>query len=401
MSKIVLNDIDNPENQTSTVNTVNANNAVIETAFDNTLSRDGTQPNQMGSALDMNSNQIYNLPAPSSTSSPARLIDVVSNPTIVIPGTGTSGHVVPFLDQTNTWSGNQYFKNGQPWADVKAWGATGNGSVSDDTTIQNAINYMYTTYGGGVVYLPPGNYLITTGITIKGTVRVIGAGEYTTYLNGFATNVNTVTFDSSCTRGCGLENINVQGYANVAATTNAIVVSQNVPAVMTNVIGWYGSAGLFTQGIDGCHTNCWFIGSVNGIVSSGANWYNRCIVDSNGSFSSYQSGFIQGVKYGGATSQENHFVMCDFSGPFTNSVAIHGSNVATPFTISVFEGCIMSAPIDILGAYWTSLIGCELAGNVVLNGSTGGNCSVVGCAAIGTTLTLTGSFAKAGNINIT
>src|SRR6266403_3876825 len=105
MSKITLTPLVNLENQTTAVNAINSNNTVLTTAFDNTLSRDGTAPNTMGAAIDMNSNQIYNLPTPSTVNSPARLIDVVSNPTISIPGQGTSGHVVPFLDGNNTWSG--------------------------------------------------------------------------------------------------------------------------------------------------------------------------------------------------------------------------------------------------------------------------------------------------------
>lgn len=40
---------------------LNANNDLIEAAFENTLSRDGTTPNTMGAALDMNSNRILNL----------------------------------------------------------------------------------------------------------------------------------------------------------------------------------------------------------------------------------------------------------------------------------------------------------------------------------------------------
>lgn len=70
---------------TTLVNAINANNAILTTAMDNTLSRDGTSPNQMGANLDMNSNQILNLPAPATVNSPARLIDVVSNPSITIP----------------------------------------------------------------------------------------------------------------------------------------------------------------------------------------------------------------------------------------------------------------------------------------------------------------------------
>src|SRR5882762_7815596 len=111
MTKITLTDLANLQNENTAVNAINNNNAVLKTAFDNALSRDGTVPNQMLNSLDMNSNQIINLPAPSTVNSPARLIDVVSNPTITIPGQGTSGHVVPFLDGNNTWSGTNTLSN--------------------------------------------------------------------------------------------------------------------------------------------------------------------------------------------------------------------------------------------------------------------------------------------------
>lgn len=41
--------------------TINANNDKIETAFDNTLSRDGSSPNQMNADIDMNSNDLLNV----------------------------------------------------------------------------------------------------------------------------------------------------------------------------------------------------------------------------------------------------------------------------------------------------------------------------------------------------
>ena len=48
----------------------------IEAALENTLSRDGTSPNQMEAELDMNSNRIINLPAPLSPTEPVRLADL-------------------------------------------------------------------------------------------------------------------------------------------------------------------------------------------------------------------------------------------------------------------------------------------------------------------------------------
>lgn len=95
MSKITLTDLVNLENQTTAVNAINNNNAVIETAFDNTLSRDGTSPNTMGASFDMNSHQIINLPAPATANSPLRLQDLddfIGGGTITpLPAGGSTG----------------------------------------------------------------------------------------------------------------------------------------------------------------------------------------------------------------------------------------------------------------------------------------------------------------------
>lgn len=73
MAKLTLTDI--TTNYASTTQ-LNANNAAIEAAMENTLSRDGTSPNQMGADLDMNSNKIINVAAPTSPNDAARLVDI-------------------------------------------------------------------------------------------------------------------------------------------------------------------------------------------------------------------------------------------------------------------------------------------------------------------------------------
>lgn len=84
--KMTLNNLVNLQNETSAVNTINGNNTTITTAFENTLSRDGTEPNQMQNNLDMNSYHILNLGEPSSDTDPVRKIDLtnVSNVTNLI-----------------------------------------------------------------------------------------------------------------------------------------------------------------------------------------------------------------------------------------------------------------------------------------------------------------------------
>ena len=58
--KIILANIASFQNDSTAVAQYNANNALITTAINNTLSRDGTSPNQMGANLDMNSFSILN-----------------------------------------------------------------------------------------------------------------------------------------------------------------------------------------------------------------------------------------------------------------------------------------------------------------------------------------------------
>jgi hypothetical protein len=75
MAKLTLSDLSSLSNQTSAISTINANSSLIETALENTLSRDGTSPNAMEANLDMNNNRILNLPAPVADQEPMRKVD--------------------------------------------------------------------------------------------------------------------------------------------------------------------------------------------------------------------------------------------------------------------------------------------------------------------------------------
>lgn len=62
MTKTTLADVANLYgNPTTGANTINANNALIEAAIENTLSRDGTSPNQMNADIDLNHNDLINV----------------------------------------------------------------------------------------------------------------------------------------------------------------------------------------------------------------------------------------------------------------------------------------------------------------------------------------------------
>src|SRR5882762_9272414 len=95
MAKLSLNDVGNLIDTTTAQTTINANNAATVTAVNNTLSLDGTAPNQMLVPFDMNSQQILNLPAPATLLSPLRLQDLNSfiggGSIASVPTGGTTG----------------------------------------------------------------------------------------------------------------------------------------------------------------------------------------------------------------------------------------------------------------------------------------------------------------------
>lgn len=70
MAKLALFDL---SSGSFTVDLLNQNFALIETALENTLSRDGTAPNVMNAPLDMNSQRILNLPTAVDDSEPVTL----------------------------------------------------------------------------------------------------------------------------------------------------------------------------------------------------------------------------------------------------------------------------------------------------------------------------------------
>lgn len=213
MSKVPLSTLVSLENQTTAINLINNNSGLIENGFENTLSRDGTQPNSMNANLDMNSFRILNLPSPVSPTEPVRLGDVNVNEIVVTKSRSYSSKAqavastVPLsvdIIQTlgyNTPGDNgdanykrisdplssspAYFQtvDGQWWGlaeDVlkpEMFGYTTYGSGDAGVAIQNAIDYKV---GSTTVSFGPNAYNVVTPVTIsKFSVSLIGQGDST------------------------------------------------------------------------------------------------------------------------------------------------------------------------------------------------------------------------------
>jgi hypothetical protein len=172
MSKLSLASLANLQNDTTATTKINTNSSSTVTAMENTLSRDGTSPNQMGANLDMNNYTILNLPAPNAPTNPVRLQDLsslIGGGIIVdpLPVGGTTGQVLFKNSNANydtVWQSPTAFTQYQTLINQTLIDATSSGStiyVASTATIQ-AITLTSKTIN--FVFLPG------AAITVDGTI---------------------------------------------------------------------------------------------------------------------------------------------------------------------------------------------------------------------------------------
>jgi hypothetical protein len=210
MSKITLSDVGSLIDATTAKNTINSNNAVIQTAFDNTLSRDGTSPNQMQSYIDMNSQRILNLPAPDTLNEPVRLADITGAAAAALSGTSA-------LSQSVT-TGSVVW----PTQAGKQWSAGASVLISSTLSPTNAIHGVVTDYTG-------------SNLTVLGT-DVTGSGTFSSW------NINLSGTRGPTGPGGGVpggSNTQLQynaagSFAGISgATSNGTTVSLTSPSITT------------------------------------------------------------------------------------------------------------------------------------------------------------------------
>lgn len=150
--KITLATVSELQTFPSAAAAINSNSAIITAAMDNTVSRDGTQPNSMAANLDMNSNRILNLPAPSSNLEPARLVDLetlVSGGTITVNPLPTGGTTGQLLTKKSNVNFDADWEN-SPVGNVSVSGTPTTGQFAkwvDASTIQGVPVTSFVTTG--------------------------------------------------------------------------------------------------------------------------------------------------------------------------------------------------------------------------------------------------------------
>lgn len=183
MAKLTLNNLTNLSNQSTAVTIINENNDDIETALENTLSRDGTSPNTMGASLDMNSHRIINLPTPTSNFEPLRLIDANtlngggSITVSSLPIGGTTDQVLTKNSNTDydvSWQDAQGGSSSSSdiALNILDFGADPTGATDSSAAIQAAIDSLTAStnindsLGGGAIFCPPGNYKLFSTVIL-------------------------------------------------------------------------------------------------------------------------------------------------------------------------------------------------------------------------------------------
>jgi len=226
--KLVLNNI---ESGFASNSALNANFDLVETAIENTLSRDGTSPNDMLANLDMNGYLIINQGNPIAISgmtwegpwvtaqtysvgdivesNGTAYIAVVAHTSDVFADDLTAGYWQVFataslpsqtgnagkLLQTDGASASWQVPDATevsyssstvqtvaaklaPFVTPEDFGAVGNGSTDDVVAIQAAIDSLITT--GGTVYFGAKTYLVSTTIVLPSKVTLMGSGSAAT-----------------------------------------------------------------------------------------------------------------------------------------------------------------------------------------------------------------------------
>lgn len=266
MAKLTLNDIAAGYQSNVAANT---NNTLIETAIENTLSRDGTGPNQMGANLDMNSNHIINLPAPVDANEAARLQDVqdaisgLPNASLVdaddlASGTlwttvqgfvnkilSSAGAAVVGFIQTGTGAVTRTLQaKNRDIVSVTDFGAVGDGVTDDSTAFQNALDSRADNL---VVTVPPtsAGYRLNSGIVIKGNNKILD-GQFST-LTFYGADLTCISLTCTTTGvpelGAGVQDIILDVSNVTGASTRAFVLSGKADQTRNRNIKIAGSVG--------------------------------------------------------------------------------------------------------------------------------------------------------------
>lgn len=141
-----------------------------------------------------------------------------------------------------------------------ASGALGDGTTNDQAAFQAAVDAANAA-GGGVVFVPPGTYKLSTPVTIKTGVTLRGSGVDVTILKSGANNQNVVVFNSSSS-SMSLQDLTVNGNrtafsAGTAAAIKCAGLSTDILVRRVKTIDCQGRGLFFDNTVVGGYSRVW------------------------------------------------------------------------------------------------------------------------------------------------
>lgn len=189
----------NLTNQASSVANINSNFAAVQTAIENTLSRNGASPNTMLVDFDMNGHHILNLPSPTLPTDPVRLQDVTTTVSTAVTGSALYYNLFDFIPTAEIAAIQTY---------SSVYNATAN--------FNSAIAAVAAT--GGVLFIPRGKIRInsTIGQANLRNVTIMGSGgRDLSYIGNTGTVIEFIgtgngdIFNLQDSHGVSVENLQV------------------------------------------------------------------------------------------------------------------------------------------------------------------------------------------------
>lgn len=209
MAKLTLDDL-SQLNSTAITSVNNSWDSLVD-AIENTLSRDGTAPNEMNDDLDMNSNKIYNLPEPLTDTEPLRLGDLGD---VLQEGDA----VIASKTQAEAGASNALvmtpLRTAQQSAQIVGWNAQWSGCVGDGVT-DDTVNFQAALNSGYRTIIVPETddfYLVGGGLIIPSETHLLGQGKPTIKLTAAS---QLSMFDLEDNSDIEIEKLELYGNAEV------------------------------------------------------------------------------------------------------------------------------------------------------------------------------------------
>lgn len=198
------------------------------------------------------------------TYSGSQYISIQNSNTGQNPATATAYWAQPFISgnptvgQTLTWNGSSFGLAVAGAANVKLFGATGNGTTDDTAAIQNALAFMATN--GGCIYFPAGVYKTAAQLNWNNMLTPSGTAAAPLCLRGDSWRSSYIVYSGSASVDAAIHvenNMPPETLAAVDITNLGIAANINAkyafhgisvgpPSNMDNVAfagGWFSSFG--------------------------------------------------------------------------------------------------------------------------------------------------------------